>query len=349
MAEDKDVKYDFSEETIKRKRKFPVARTVLLVILILLQIGLAALMVFYEPKPQDEIAKYRVYVTPKSDGTLDIEYRILWTPLDEDEPLTFIYVGVPNHNCTVTGYSDNVSYVEEYYQGGQCHVDLILDREYYAGETLEIALNINQGSMLCRRGDQYFYELVPCWFNATPVSSYTFFWRKTEGDISTNSDSESEDWYIWNGSMEPGDYRLMRVDREPSDAKTTYYGPFDDSDVYNELHSDRIGIIILLAVGILVLFIFEVFLVDTVISYYRGRGFISGYGHPMYTYGRANRFYIIAHNQHSVDNAAIHSNGVGGHGGCACACACACAGGGRAGCSQKDTYKAKKTEDSDSE
>jgi Asp-tRNA(Asn)/Glu-tRNA(Gln) amidotransferase A subunit family amidase len=55
----------------------------------------------------------------------------------------------------------------------------------------------------------------------------------------------------------------------------------------------------------------------------------------MHTYGRPNPHYIRARNAYN----ATHRSRGGGSGGCACACACACAGGGRAGCSQKDTYR----------
>ena len=61
------------------------------------------------------------------------------------------------------------------------------------------------------------------------------------------------------------------------------------------------------------------------------------HGYYIHTYGRSNPHYIRARDRYN----ATHSRSSGGRsgGGCACACACACAGGGRAGCSQKDTYE----------
>ena len=90
---------------------------------------------------------------------------------------------------------------------------------------------------------------------------------------------------------------------------------------------------------LLLLGLAEMYLVDSFVSYNRGRGFLRGYGHHVHVYGYHNPRYISARNRHNAS-----SGGRGGFsgGGCACACACACAGGGRAGCSQKDGYRMKK-------
>lgn len=284
MAKEKEVKYDFSEETIKKRRRFPVGKTILLSVFILLQLLCVAAMFIYTPKPQDVIDKYEVFVTPKDDGTLDIEYRFTWTPLDPSEPLSFVYVGVPNPDYTILEYSANITKVEEYRYDGVCHVDLHLDRDYYKGETLQFYLRINQASMLCEGIDTYFYEFIPCWFNATPVTEYSFHWKKTNGEKYVNADTSDKTWHIWQGSMEPGEYRIMRLEYEPFDATVTEYMPFDDSEVSNELKSEKGGMIAILVMVVLIIIVFEVFLVDSVISYHRGRGFITGYGHPMYVY-----------------------------------------------------------------
>ena len=81
----------------------------------------------------------------------------------------------------------------------------------------------------------------------------------------------------------------------------------------------------------------EIMIIDGFVSYGRGRGFVRGYGYHVHTYGRVNPHYTSARDAHNSGS----RGGARGGGGCACACACACAGGGRAGCSQKDTYDKK--------
>ena len=81
------------------------------------------------------------------------------------------------------------------------------------------------------------------------------------------------------------------------------------------------------------------YVVDCFVSYRRGRGFLRGYGHRIHTYGRVNPHYRRAANAHAASNSGRGYGG--GSRGCACACACACAGGGRAGCSRKDTKEVR--------
>ena len=133
--------------------------------------------------------------------------------------------------------------------------------------------------------------------------------------------------------MEEGEYRLLRVNYKEFNAPTTFYQEFDDSGVGSALDEDRLTIILVLLVVICFCVIAIAHSIDCFVSYYRGRGFFRGYGHHMYIYGRRNKYYEEEASKH------VASHGGRGHsgGGCACACACACAGGGRAGCSQKDT------------
>ena len=53
------------EEKLKEKRTFPVGYTVLLVVIVLAQIGLVFLGIAYQPKPQDVIRQYNVFVEPR--------------------------------------------------------------------------------------------------------------------------------------------------------------------------------------------------------------------------------------------------------------------------------------------
>jgi len=336
MSRRKANPYDFSEEAIKKRRTFPLSRLIGLIALVIVQIACILFAIYYEPTPDDKIDKYEIYVVPRDDGTLDIEYKLRWTPLSSSEPLTWVYIGVPNPEYTVLEYSSNIvnvnKYVDDY---DMCHMDIDFREAYKSGQTFEFSVKINQRYMLCEDNGKPFYELIPCWFNRVPVESYSFNWYDNGKIIDSNTANKNGEWYNWSGSMNPGEYRTLRVEYSEFNANTVRYQGFDDEGVGNALEGDKLFGIIMSLIIIIFCFIVELFILDCFVSYYRGRGFFRGYGHHMYIYGRSNPKYKEAEARHNA------SHGGRGHsgGGCACACACACAGGGRAGCSQKDTYK----------
>lgn len=336
----------YSDEYIRAHRTFPKKNVFILTLLFLIQLALIAVMIFARPGAQDRIDYYGVTVSPRADGKLDVTYSLIWTPLDTSEPLTWITVGVPNHDCQIvskTGAAKTVSYD---FSGDYTAVRIDLDRAYSAGDIVELSFSTVQGSMLCRRGGEYFYEFVPGWFNAVPVSHYVFRWADLASVTNHNGTPSGTD-LIWEGDFAPGGYQAMRVsyaeDKFPSDVTTSPYRAFDGDGTEDELASDRAAMIVFLTVGVIVLLVIEVIVIDSFVSYSRGRGFLVGYGHPIHVYGRANPAYEAEAAKHSGS-----SHGGSGHGGgCACACACACAGGGRAGCSQKNTTDFGKREKTD--
>lgn len=332
----------YSPETIMEKRKFPKGYTILLVILIVVQLLLIVGGIFYKASPQDRIDSYEVYVTPLSDGTLDIKYKIKWTALDTSEPLTWIDIGMANPNFVIYGgYTKNIDRIIEHIDiDGYCSARIYLKDSYIGGESLYFEFEINQSNMLYESNGAYAYEFVPSWFNEIPVTSYAFYWLDSNNVIGANADSFNGIWHKWEGSLEPGDYRLLKVNYSEFNAPTVYYREFDDRGAFNALAEDKYGVWALIAIFLIVTIVFEVYIIDAYVSYNRGRGFLTGYGHSVHTYGYTNPRYIAAHRA----NTSSHHSGRGGRGGggCACACACACAGGGRAGCSQKDTTDVKK-------
>ena len=105
-----DSKYDFTSETVEKKRKFPLVNTIILILLVLAQAACVLAIVIYDPKPQDIIEDYTIYVTPLDNGSLNIEYRFRWTALDTSEDLTWVEIGMPNEYFSVLGdFSDNIS------------------------------------------------------------------------------------------------------------------------------------------------------------------------------------------------------------------------------------------------
>ncbi len=331
----------FSEEYIKTHRKFPVKNTVIIVFCIIAQIGLVFFAATTEPKPIDVIEKYTVTVEPLGNGTLDIEYSVLWKALDATEDLTWVQIGLPNENCSVykNSLSENImdySYLDE---EGYTGIRLDFIKGYGYGETVEFSFRVNQRNMLCKDEESCFYEFVPNWFNSIPVEFYKFRWKQTESCTGAVGAKVEDGYYIWSGSLDCGEYKSMFVSYEPDafgNAETVEYIPFSSDGAYNALEEERIFNIVLCVIIIIVLLGVEIYLLDSHVSYHRGRGFLRGYGHPIHIYGGQNPIYVREYNRAK----SYTGHGSGGYrgGGCACACACACAGGGRAGCSQKDTY-----------
>lgn len=323
-------KAKYTEEEIRSNRTFPTKYTILLAIIIAVQIGLIVLGVCYQPKPQDVIHQYHVTVEPLDDGSLDIEYHLVWEALDTSEELTWVEIGMANENFSVypDSVSSNIYTSTKYTDGNYVSLQLYFTDTYIGGDMIEFSFKINQKDMLCKNESGYFYEFVPGWFNAIQVKNYFFLWH-----------IDGSDDYVQRGSLDYGEYSKMTVQYDMDDfagCQTVEYEPFNDVDAYNELEEQKAGIIVLCCLGAGLLIIAQVYIVDCYVSYGRGRGFLTGHGYHVHTYGRSNPHYIRARDKYNATHRA-RSGGRSG-GGCACACACACAGGGRAGCSQKDTY-----------
>lgn len=322
-------KANYTQEEIRSNRTFPTENTVLLVILVAVQIGLIILGICHQPKPQDVIHQYDVTVQPLEDGSLDITYHLVWEALDTSEELTWVEIGMANENFAVypDSVSSNISSCSKYTDGDYASVQLDFQQAYCGGDVIDFSFKVNQRDMLCKNESGYFYEFVPGWFNAIRVEQFVFTWRM-----------EGTRDYVQRGSLDYGQYSKMTVQYGMDDfagCQTVGYEAFDDGGAYNELQEEKTVIIVLCCLGAALLVIAEVYIVDSYVSYGRGRGFLTGHGYYVHTYGRSNPYYIRQRDKYIATH---RSNSGGRSGGCACACACACAGGGRAGCSQKDTY-----------
>lgn len=318
----------------KTNRTFPLGNTVLLIFIIAIQIGLILFGVFFQPSPQDRIQQYHVTVTPLSDGSLDIQYDFVWEALDPSEPLTWVEIGMANSAYTVyaDSLSPNILFCQKKEEGDYISLRLDFQQSYSGGDVVEFSFKVNQKYMLCKNEQGYFYEFIPCWFNSIQVDQYEFRWSR-----------HGEPDEIFRGSLDYGEYVKMFVQYGQTDfdgCDIVSYEPFDDSGAYDQLQEDKIGVLILCCIAAALLIIAEVYIVDSYVSYGRGRGFLTGYGHHIHTYGRSNPHYTRARARHIANSQRANGARSGGFrsGGCACACACACAGGGRAGCSQKDTF-----------
>lgn len=330
------VNAKYEEKYIKANRKFPVAYTVVLPILLLIQVVLLIVGFAWQPKPQDLIRQYHITVDPLEDGSLDITYHLIWEALDTSEELTWVEIGMANENYSVypDSVSSNIASYNKYADEDYIALELYFEKAYTGGDVIDFTFQVNQRDMLCKNEKGYFYEFVPGWFNSIRVEDYQITWLM---DGSKN--------YVYQGTLDYGEYRKTTIQYGAHDfdgCRTVKYIPFDDENAYNELESDKFAITFLCCLFAAGLIIPEVYIIDCYVSYTRGRGFLTGYGYHVHTYGRSNPYYIRERDKYN----ATHSRGSGGRGGsCACACACACAGGGRAGCSQKDTYDTKQSKD----
>lgn len=324
-----NAKAKYTEAEIRAKRKFPTGNTVLLVVIVAIQIGLIIVGFCYQPKPQDVIHQYNVTVEPQSDGSLDIAYYFQWEALDSSEELTWVEIGMANESISIytDSVSSNISAYSKYVDDDYVSLRLDFKEAYIGGDVFSFSFKINQKDMLCKNEEGYFYEFVPSWFNAIEVKHYEFKWLMDGGRD-----------YVERGRLSYGEYCKMTAQYGISDfsgCQTVKYTPFNDSGAYNELQEDKVGATVLCCLGAALLIVAEVYIIDSYVSYGRGRGFLSGHGYYVHTYGRSNPHYIRARDRYN----ATYGGRSGGRGCCACACACACAGGGRAGCSQKDTYE----------
>jgi|GEM_PF-250371 len=272
----------------------------------------------------DRIRSYCVDVVPQPDGTLEITYNIEWQVLDgtSEGPLSWVKLGLANSECELIesgGNADRVTINGTY-------AKIYLDRDYGTGETAYISLCVHQGRMLCRNESdpsQPFYEFTPGWFDDIRVDQYRFTWAVSDGILAHNSDGQTDDQLIWEGSFSKGGRRAMslKYDINAFDSpELVDYAPSSGSSGTTEQAAVNAGdsctenqiMVAVVAISIIVLIL-------VINSYHGGRGF-GGRGRYHHTY--------------------VGSRGGGGRS-CACAgcaCACACAGGGRAGCSVKDFY-----------
>lgn len=332
----------FSDKEIRLRRSFPARNAVLLAIIVALQAGLALFaMLWMSVSPKDIINRYEITAEPQTDGTLMLDYSFSWTALDKYEALSWVDIGMANHSYIVDegSLSENIATYSKITQdNGYCALRIFFDTEYKGGENFDFAFSVKQADVLCADNLGYFYELVPGWFNEIEVEDFSFRWKWSDG-ITSDYLIPDEDGYISRRCrLTYGDYIKMTVayekDAFSENVSTVPYSPFDPSGAYNGLESELEGNRFAIFAIIGLLFMGEVYIADSFISYVRGRGFIMQNGRHIHLYGAANTYGGTGSRGYSVYRGGRGSSGR--SSGCACACACACAGGGRAGCSAKD-------------
>jgi hypothetical protein len=262
-------------------------------------------------KPLDEIQNYEISVSPRSDGTLDIAYHIEWKVLDDKQegPLTWVKIGIPNeHADELKAKSNTIRSIRLLLENGQ-YVRIDLDREYHAGETIDLQFSLHQKYMLTLENSRNLcsFTFTPGWFDEINIQSMKILWKKGASTYS-NAVSEDDSLLIWNAALEPGE-KLTAVVQYPINAFQI------SNDTKMEQKSDSSATTVFIFIGL------AVFIISIIWRNRKGGGGYRG------GFGRSPRIY------------AGHTHGCVCACACGCACACACAGGGRAGCSAKHFYK----------
>ena len=129
--------------------------------------------------PLDEISSYEIQVDPRDDGTLDMRFDIQWKVLNDTQegPLEWVRIGIPNrHVDEIEGLSDSIRRIA-YDGSGGSYVRIDLDRDYRAGETVEMSFAIHQSSICAANGEDYVFHYMPGWFDDIAVKSLVVRWN----------------------------------------------------------------------------------------------------------------------------------------------------------------------------
>lgn len=270
-------------------------------------------------KPLDEIEREIIRIDVQEDGSMYITYEIDWKVLDStsEGPLSWVKIGIPNQYAEeFEALSDSIKKIGYYGSGGD-YARLDLNREYEAGETVNMKFSIHQHRMYEEESESYIYQFTPGWFDDISIKELKIFWAYDKGIEAPALLLDRNEGYV-------GTYYNLEPKERVSVTAAYPKELYQFRDDYNKT-SVSVGKIILTALaaasGGLGLMIYAAVLYirrnrGTIKdSYEKNRGLGSVYMHS--GHGRSGR-----------------SHGSG----CACACACACAGGGRAGCSRKDFF-----------
>ena len=266
--------------------------------------------------PLDEIQSYEIRIDPRTDGTLDMHYTIVWKVLDDESegPLEWVKIGNPNsHVDEIVGISDNIDEIRSYEADGNTYIRIDLDKQYYAGDILTIEYSIHQSYMYIVEEDSHLvrYSFTAGWFPEINVKNIKVFWNE-KNVIEASTDKKENGYYIWEDSLDM-DERFNVSVKYNSDV-------FDynlEEQYVEGSENNNTGLIVFLVIlGIIVVIVIIVF-VCVMLDDYDG-GFGGGGG-----------IFVSHHHSSCASSCACVSS---------CACACACAGGGRAGCTKKDFY-----------
>jgi hypothetical protein len=277
------------------------------------------------------ILSHKVGLTPRSDGTVTIDYYQKWFVTGGHIP--WITVGTPNSNFAITSSRGAVAGISSASGGGWSGVRIDLDRDYRHGETFEVGFSIVQRGLFYASKGNYELGFTPGWYDRAITDSLRvsvkFFAKLETVTANPRPSTVSSDEMIWEKqSLSAGERFTIHVSFPvglfPSGiSKKNLKGASGDS------LSGAPGVFVFIFVAVIVVIVILA-LFSSKRRYSGGNIFYGGMSG-----GRPGR---------GSSGSGRSTGGGGGFGGagisCACACvscacACACAGGGGAGCSRK--------------
>lgn len=290
-------------------------------------------------KDLDRILEYYITVDPRDDGTLDMEYVLIWKVLDStsEGPLEWVKIGVPNKQVDeMVALSDQIKKISFTNENGDTCIRLDLNRKYYEGEIVYLHFSFHQSYMFTLIEEDICYEFIPGWFNDSIVDYLSVKWKE-DGTIYSNTTRVEDGYLLW--SIKNFDYnhlikvqtRYLREHFPNIDLEKTYENAGAASTTEKVIVFSIAGFFV--AVFIIITIVAISFNRQNNDGYYNNRGFERRYHKNRFFHKRVNRSGESISSPHIANG-----SGSGGGSSCACACACACAGGGRAGCSRKDFY-----------
>ena len=275
------------------------------------------------------ILSYRVALTPRSDGSVAIDYYQRWLVTGGHIP--WITVGTPNSDFTVTGSGGAAVDAAPASGGGWSGVRLALDADYQEGQTFEASFSIVQRGLFYADKENYRLDFTPGWYDRASTDTLritvTFFAKLETITADPQPTLVSGDEMVWNKfGLGQGEQFTIRV----SIPMAAFPTRIDKSNLQGGSYSGAqraIAFFIVLFIVIIVI----IALNARKVRYSGGKIFYGGMLGGRSSGGKSGGWWRS-------------SGGGGGFGGssmsCACACvscacACACAGGGGAGCSRK--------------
>ena len=289
-------------------------------ICLLLLLTTLSISAYAATSPLDEIQSYEIKIDPRTDGTLDMKYKIVWKVLDDksEGPLEWIKIGNPNtHVDEIVAISDNIDEIRSYTDSGNSYIRIDLDRQYKAGEVLTLEYSIHQSYMYVVEEENHLirYSFTAGWFPEINVKNIKVLWNE-KNVIEASTNKKEFGYYIWESSLKMN---------ERFNVSVKYNSDVFDYDLEKQyVEGGSNSGEALAAILIVLLVILVLVLIVSIILAVTDDGYDGGYG------GGGSSVFIHSHHSSCASSCACVSS---------CACACACAGGGRAGCTKKDFYK----------
>lgn len=280
-----------------------------------------------------QILDYRVKLTPRSDGTVEIEYYQKWQVTGGHIP--WITIGTANSSYQIdqSKNSGNIRRIYSNNSSGWSGVRINLDKDYLPNETFEVGFTLIQSKLFYADKEHYKLDFTPGWYDRAVTERLVLTMhifapidKVSAYPEPTKIDGQEITWEKLN--LRKGKKFSVSVSFPRS------YMPNVQTDTLRikEKLSTKIlarlkFLIILIPFASLILLSFIVNVINATV-----RGI---------KYSKSQGLYFSASSFKSALKSSGGGGGVGGRSSsCACACAscacaCACAGGGGAGCSRK--------------